>query len=55
VGFVVDEVALGQISSQITSVFPRQFHSTGATLLENMKKLIICLFIFVTKVAAVRP
>jgi hypothetical protein len=31
-----------------TSVFPCQFHSTGAPLLGKMKKLIIVLFIFIT-------
>ena len=30
-GFVVDRVALGQISSPRTSVFPWQYHSTSAT------------------------
>jgi hypothetical protein len=35
--------------SPSTSVFPSQFHSTGATLLGKMKKkLIIFLFIFIT-------
>jgi hypothetical protein len=38
VGFVVDEVALGQVFSPSTSVFPCQFHSTGAPLLGKMKK-----------------
>jgi hypothetical protein len=36
VGFVVDKVALGQDS---TSVFPCQFHSTGAPLQGKTKKL----------------
>jgi hypothetical protein len=36
VGFVADKVALRQVSSLSTSVFPCQFHSTGATL--NGKK-----------------
>jgi hypothetical protein len=30
------------------SLFPFQFHSTGAQLLGKMKKLIIFLFIFIT-------
>jgi hypothetical protein len=34
--------------SPSTSVFPCQFHSTGAQLLGKMKKLIIFLFIFIT-------
>jgi hypothetical protein len=34
--------------SPSTSVFPCQFHSTGAPLLGKMKKLIILLFIFIT-------
>jgi hypothetical protein len=38
VGFVVDEVALGQVCPPSTLVFPCQFHSTGASLLEKMKK-----------------
>jgi hypothetical protein len=33
VGFVVNKVALGQVFSPSTSVFPCQFHSTGAPLL----------------------
>jgi hypothetical protein len=41
VGFVVDKVALGQVSSQSTSVFPSQFHSTGTPLHGKRKKLII--------------
>jgi hypothetical protein len=48
VGFVVDKVALGHGFPRSTSVFPCQFHSTGALLLGNMKKLIIFLFIFIT-------
>jgi hypothetical protein len=47
VGFVVGKVALGQVFSS-TSVFPCQFHSTGAPLLGKTKKLIIFLFIFIT-------
>jgi hypothetical protein len=34
--------------SPSTSVFPCQFHSTGAPLLGKTKKLIIFLFIFIT-------
>jgi hypothetical protein len=34
--------------SPITSVFPCQFHSTGAPLLGKMKKLITFFFIFIT-------
>jgi hypothetical protein len=51
-GFVVDKVVLGQVSPS-TPVFPCQFHSTGAPLLRKMKKkkLIIFLFIFITRVA----
>jgi hypothetical protein len=41
VGFVVEKVALGQVLSPSTSVFPCQFHSTGAPSLKKMKKLII--------------
>jgi hypothetical protein len=48
VGFLVGKVALGQVFSLSTSVFPCQFHSTGAPLLGKMKKLIIFLFIFIT-------
>jgi hypothetical protein len=45
VGFVVDEVALGQVFPPSTSVFPCQFHSTGAPLLGKGQKIII---IFIT-------
>jgi hypothetical protein len=45
VGLVVDKVALGQVFPPSNSVFPYQFHSTGAPLLAKMKKLIIFLFI----------
>ena len=38
VGFVVDKVALGQVFPPSTSVFPCPFHSTGAPLLEKIKK-----------------
>jgi hypothetical protein len=41
VGFAVDKVALGQVFVPITSVFPCQFHSTGAPLLGKTKELII--------------
>jgi hypothetical protein len=40
-GFVVDKVALGQ-------VFPCQFHSTGAPLLEKGQKIIIIIVTFIT-------
>ena len=50
VGFVVDEVALGQVVPRVLRFSPFQFHSTGAPLLEKMKKLIF-LFIFITRVA----
>jgi hypothetical protein len=40
VGFLADKVALGQVFSPSTSVFPCQFHSTGAPY-GMMKKLII--------------
>jgi hypothetical protein len=40
VGFVVDKVTLGQVFSLSTSVFPCQFHSTGAPLHGKTKKLI---------------
>jgi hypothetical protein len=56
---VVDKVALGQVFSPSTSVYPCQFHSTSAPLLGKMKKLIIFLFIFTglhnNLKAAVRP
>jgi hypothetical protein len=45
VGFVVDKVALGQVFSLSSSVFPCQFHSTGAPLLEKGQKIIIIIFI----------
>jgi hypothetical protein len=38
VGFVVNKVALGQVFSPSTSVFPCQFHSTGAPLLGKGQK-----------------
>jgi hypothetical protein len=38
VGFVVDQVALGQVFPQSTSVSPCQFHSTGAPLQGKAKK-----------------
>jgi hypothetical protein len=38
VGFVVDKVEMGQVFPPSTSVFPGQFHSTGAPLLGKMKK-----------------
>jgi hypothetical protein len=38
VGVVVDKVALGQVFPPSTSVFPCQFHSTGAPLLGKMEK-----------------
>ena len=41
VGFVVDKVALGQVFSPSTSVFPCRFHSTGAPLHGKTKKPII--------------
>jgi hypothetical protein len=37
--------------SPSTSVFPCQFHSTGAPLLGKMKKMIITLYIFITRFA----
>jgi hypothetical protein len=39
VGFLVDEVALGQVPPppRSTSVFPCQFHSTGVPLLGKTK------------------
>jgi hypothetical protein len=37
VGFVVDKGALGQVFPPNTSVFPCQFHSTGAPLLGKWK------------------
>jgi hypothetical protein len=40
-GFVVDKVALGQVFSPNTSVFPGQFHSTG----KGQKIIIIIIFI----------
>jgi hypothetical protein len=41
VGFAVDKVALGQVFRPSTSVFPCQFHSTGAPLLGKGQKIII--------------
>jgi hypothetical protein len=39
VGFVVDELALGQVfPPEKLRFFPCQFHSTGAALLGKMKK-----------------
>jgi hypothetical protein len=38
VGFMVDKVALGQVSPPSTWVFSCQFHSTGAALLGKTKK-----------------
>jgi hypothetical protein len=46
VGFVVDKVALGQVFSPSTSVFPCQFHSTGTPLLGKTEKKTI---IFITE------
>jgi hypothetical protein len=46
VGFVVGKVALGQVFPEYT-VFPCQFHSTGAPLLGIMKILTIFLSITV--------
>jgi hypothetical protein len=48
VGFVVDKVALGQVFPPSTSVFPCQFHSTGAPLLGKGKQIIIIIVIFIT-------
>jgi hypothetical protein len=47
-GFVVDKVALGQVFPPSTSVFPCQFHSTGATLLGKGQKIIIIIVVFIT-------
>jgi hypothetical protein len=41
----MDKVALEQVSPRVSSVFPCQFHSTGAPLLGKMKKLILFFFI----------
>jgi hypothetical protein len=49
---VVGKVALGQVFFTELSVFPCQFHSTGAPLLVQLgKKLLILIFIFITGVA----
>jgi hypothetical protein len=48
VGFVVDKVTLGQVFPPSSSVFPCQFHSTGAPLLGKGQKIIIIIFIFIT-------
>jgi hypothetical protein len=52
---MVDKVALGQGFSPSTSVFPCQFHSTGAALLGKGQKIIIAIFITRSLKAAVRP
>jgi hypothetical protein len=44
-GFVVDKVALGQVLSPSTSVFPCQFHSICSPLLGKGQKII---FTFIT-------
>jgi hypothetical protein len=44
VEFVVDKVALGQVFSPSSSVFPCQFHSTGAPLPGKRQKITLCLF-----------
>jgi hypothetical protein len=44
---MVDEVALREVFSPSTSVFPCQFHSTGVPLLGKGQK-IITIFIFLT-------
>jgi hypothetical protein len=51
VGFVVDKVTLEQVFPPSTSVFPCHFHFTGAPLLGKVKKKIIFLIIFITRVA----
>jgi hypothetical protein len=51
VGFVVDKVALGQVFPRALQYFPCKFYSTGVPLLGKMKKSIIFLFIFTTRVA----
>jgi hypothetical protein len=45
VGFVVVKLAQGQVFSPSTSVFPCQFHSTGAPLLGKMKRKKLLIFI----------
>jgi hypothetical protein len=44
---VVDKVALGQVFPS-SSVFPCQFHSTGASLLGKGQKIIIIIVIIIT-------
>jgi hypothetical protein len=39
VGFVVNNMALGQVFPPSTSIFPSHFHSTGAPLQGKMKKI----------------
>jgi hypothetical protein len=48
VGFVEDKVALGQVFSPSTLVFPCQFHSTGAPLHGKTEKKHL-LIIFITE------
>jgi hypothetical protein len=44
----IAQIDTGTGFSPCTSVFPSQFHPTGAPLFVKMKKLIIFLFIFIT-------
>jgi hypothetical protein len=47
ISLLVDKVALGQVFPPSSSVFPCQFHSTGAPLLGQGQKIIIIVIFIV--------